>query len=59
MIRNFRHKGLKLLFEQDDRRRLPTEDVGKIRRILARLNRATEPEDMDAPGFKLHPLKGI
>jgi proteic killer suppression protein len=58
VIRTFRHKGLKRLFENDDRRRLPAEDVDKIRRILARLDAARSPEDMDAPGFRLHPLKG-
>ncbi len=58
MIHSFRHKALKRLFEADDRRRLPPEDVDKIRCILARLDSALRPEDMDAPGFKLHPLKG-
>jgi toxin HigB-1 len=58
VIRKFRHKGLKRLFEHDDRRRLPAEDVDKIRRILARLDAARSPEDMDAPGFRLHPLEG-
>ena len=58
MIRSFRHKGLRRLFELDDRRRLPAEDADQIRRILARLNVSSAPEDMDAPGFKLHPLKG-
>jgi proteic killer suppression protein len=58
VIRTFRHKGLKRLFEDDDRRRLPANDVDKIRRILARLDAARAPEDMDAPGFKLHALKG-
>lgn len=28
------------------------------RDILARLNTATTPEDMDLPGFQLHQLKG-
>ena len=58
MIQSFRHKGLKRLYEHDDRRRLPPEDVDKIRRILARLDTAREPEDMDAPGFRLHRLTG-
>ena len=58
MIRSFRHKGLKLLYEQDDRRKVDPQDVDKIRRILARLNRSRVPEDMAAPGFRLHPLKG-
>ena len=58
MIVGFRHKGLKLLYEKGDRRRVPSEKVGKVERILARLNEATEPANMDLPGFRLHPLKG-
>jgi proteic killer suppression protein len=58
VIRTFRHKGLRRLFEEDERRRLPTEDIEKLRRILARLDAASSPDDMNAPGFKLHPLKG-
>ena len=58
MIVSFRHKGLKLVYEKGDRRRLPSEHVDKIERILARLDEATEPRNMDIPGFRLHPLKG-
>jgi proteic killer suppression protein len=32
--------------------------VGKIERVLARLDVATTVEDVDAPGFGLHPLRG-
>ena len=58
MIRGFRHRGLKRLFEDDDRSKVNTQDVEKLRRILARLNQSRAPSDMDAPGFRLHPLKG-
>lgn len=58
MIRGFRHKGLRRLFEDDDRSKVNTQDVEKLRRILARLNQSRAPSDMDAPGFRLHPLKG-
>jgi proteic killer suppression protein len=58
MIRGFRHKGLKRLFEDDDRSKVNAQDVDKLRRILARLNQSRAPSDMDAPGFRLHPLKG-
>jgi proteic killer suppression protein len=58
MIQDFRHKGLRLLFENDDRRKLAAYDVDKIRRILFRLSVARVIEDVDAPGFRLHPLKG-
>ena len=30
----------------------------KIERILVRLEEASEPENMDLPGFRLHLLKG-
>lgn len=58
MIRSFRNRGLQRLFEDDDRRRVSAADAEKLRRILARLDAARGPEDMDAPGFRLHPLKG-
>jgi proteic killer suppression protein len=29
-----------------------------IRRILARLDQASAPDQMDIPGLRLHPLKG-
>ncbi|HJP14142.1 MAG TPA: type II toxin-antitoxin system RelE/ParE family toxin [Nitrospinota bacterium] len=57
-IQGFKHRGLRRLFERDDQSRVSAQDVGKIRRILAALNRAGKPEDMDFPGCRLHPLKG-
>ena len=53
-----RHKGLRALHERDDRARLPADLVPRIRRILLRLQEATHPGSADAPGFRLHPLKG-
>jgi toxin HigB-1 len=58
MIASFRHKGLRKLFEQDDRRLLNARDVEKIARILQRLNRSRVAEDMNVPGFHFHRLKG-
>ena len=58
MIRSFRHKGLKLLFEKGDRRKVRPQHADRIERILARLHEASEAGDMDLPGFRLHPLKG-
>ena len=58
MIVGFRHKGLRLLFEKADRRRVPPAQAAKIERILARLDQASEVGHMDLPGFRLHPLKG-
>ena len=58
MVVGFRHKGLRLLFEKGDRRRVSAGQADKIERILARLEEATEPGSMDLPGFRLHPLRG-
>ena len=58
IIRSFRHKGLKRLYEEDDRRGVVAEHVTKLRNILARLDAAYSVEDMNLPGFKLHQLKG-
>jgi toxin HigB-1 len=58
MIRNFRHKGLRRLFEDDDRSKVDARDAEKLARILARLHRSRVPQDMTVPGFRLHPLKG-
>ena len=53
-----RHKGLRALHERDDAARLPPGLVPRLRRILFRLQEATGPASADAPGFRLHPLKG-
>ena len=58
MIRSFRHKGLRRLYEEDDHRGVRAEHREKLRDILARLDAASTHRDMDLPGFRLHPLKG-
>lgn len=58
MIRGFRHRGLRRLYEADDRRGINAEHADKIRVVLARLDRAANPDDMALPGLRLHPLKG-
>ncbi len=58
MIRSFRHKGLRRLYEKNEAKGLSAELVDKIARILARLDVATHPEQMNLHGLRLHPLKG-
>ena len=57
-MRRLWHRGLKRLYERDDSRGLDARHLEKVSRILARLDQASEPEHMDLPGFRLHPLKG-
>jgi toxin HigB-1 len=58
MIQSFRHKGLKRIYEDDDPRGVLAEHLAKLRTILARLDASSSAEDMNLPGFNLHPLKG-
>ena len=57
MIAGFRHKGLRLLFEEDDGRKLNADQLDRLRLILSALNAAERAEDMNQPTFRLHPLK--
>ena len=58
MIRSFRHKRLKRLYEDDDARGVMAEHLTKLRNILARLDAAISEKDMNLPGFSLHSLRG-
>jgi proteic killer suppression protein len=58
VIRNFRHKRLKLLFEDGDRKGIRPDLLDRVENILFVLNRARTSDDMKLPGFRLHPLKG-
>ena len=58
MIIGFRHRGLQRLFEKGDRRRIQPEYIDKVEGVLARLDGATTPQDLDLPGYRLHRLSG-
>lgn len=58
MIRTFRHKGLKALYEGRRSAKVHRSHVAKLERILSALDEATGSREMDLPGFGLHPLKG-
>jgi proteic killer suppression protein len=58
MIRNIRHRGLKRLFDLDDRSKLRPDLVDKISRLLARLDAAVTIDDMKIEGLGLHRLSG-
>lgn len=59
MIVRFRHRGLRRLYESGDGRELRQDQVARIRRVLAVLDRARRVDDVNQlPGMRLHPLKG-
>jgi len=58
MIKSFRHKGLKFLYEAGDARKIQPELVVRVSRRLASLAGATKPEDINLPGYNFHGLQG-
>ena len=58
MIKEFRHKGLKKLYETGSHKGVRPEHVKRLRWILARLDASITPQDMLLPGLDLHSLKG-
>jgi proteic killer suppression protein len=58
MIRSFKHRGLKRLYERGDRSGIRTDLIETVEDILARLDKAETPHEMNLPGYRLHPLKG-
>jgi proteic killer suppression protein len=58
MIRSIRHKGLKKFYENGTTAGIQANHAERLRLQLAALDTAYTIEDMEIPGFKLHPLKG-
>jgi proteic killer suppression protein len=57
MIRSFRHRGLKRLYERGDRSGISPDLLNTVEDILARLDEADTPQAMNLPGYRLHALK--
>ena len=58
MARSFKHRGLKRLFERDDRSGIRPDLVDTVQEILTVLEDAATPQELNLPGYRLHPLKG-
>ena len=58
MIKSFRHKGLKLFFENGSKAGINAAHAAKLARQLSRLNVANGESDMNVPGWGLHALQG-
>lgn len=58
MIKTFRHRGLKALYDGKRAAKLAPDHIAKLKRILTALDRSRGPDGMDIPGFRLHHLKG-
>lgn len=58
MIRTFKHKGLEAFFRTGSKAGIQPAHAGKLRRLLAQLDHAEHPEDMNVAGWRWHPLTG-
>ena len=58
MIKKFKHKGLRKLFESGVVTGIQPQHSTRLRRIIALLETSDSIEDMDLPGLNLHELKG-
>jgi proteic killer suppression protein len=58
MIRSFKHRGLRRLYEHGERRGIRPDLLELVEDILFRLDQADAPRALDLPGYRLHPLKG-
>ena len=58
MIRSFRHKGLELYYRTGSTKGIQAKHAKRLHLILTLLGAASRPEQMNAPGLRLHPLHG-
>lgn len=58
MIRTWRHKGLRELFETGKSRRIRPDLQTRTLIVLDALEAATKPSDLNVPGFAFHKLRG-
>ncbi|MGD1102363.1 MAG: type II toxin-antitoxin system RelE/ParE family toxin [Terriglobia bacterium] len=58
MIKSFRHKGVERFFRTGSKAGIQPKHAERLRKQLFALDNATAPKDMNAPGWRLHPLHG-
>jgi proteic killer suppression protein len=58
MIKSFQHKGLQAFFETGSKAGIQAQHAQKLNRVLVRLDMAKTANDVNVPGWRLHPLTG-
>ena len=58
MIESFRHRGLKRLYQHNDRSGIGSTMLRRVEEILSILDAAEAISELDIPGYRLHPLTG-
>lgn len=58
MIKTWRHKGIKRLFETGSTAGIQAKHAEDLKQLLFQLANAIKPEDMNTPGNDFHKLSG-
>jgi proteic killer suppression protein len=58
VIKSFAHKGLEKFFSTGSKAGIQAQHAARLRIQLGMLDDAGAPEDMNAPGWRLHALRG-
>jgi toxin HigB-1 len=57
MIKSFKNKGIKKLFEKGDPSGVNPSHIPKLKRSLFRLDKAVNIKELDVAGYRLHEYK--
>lgn len=58
MIKTFAHKGIEAFFVKGSKAGIQAAHAARLARQLAQLHQAQSAQDMNLPGWRLHPLNG-
>ena len=58
MIRSYRHKGLQRFAQTGSKAGIQPAQAKRLRNLLTALEAASQPADLNAPGYGLHSLHG-
>jgi proteic killer suppression protein len=58
MIRTFKHKGLRAFFEAGSTKGIRPDHAKRLSQLLGVMASARNANDLNIPGFRLHPLRG-
>jgi proteic killer suppression protein len=58
VIKSFRHNGIERFFKHGSKAGIQPKHAEKLRRQLFALDNSKQADDMNAPGWRLNPLRG-
>jgi toxin HigB-1 len=58
VIRSFKHRGLRRLYERGDQSGIRSDLLETVERVISVLDSAITPQALAVPRYRLHPLKG-